>query len=100
MAPRRSWVKADNPFWSAYVAAWYRSAGCGTLLPETRSFDGKFDTVGAPSNERGGSAHACGRSAEIVSEEEEAGTAVEEPAAKATHEALGAIATVCVRTAV
>jgi len=26
MAPRRSWVKANNPFWSAHVAAWYRSA--------------------------------------------------------------------------
>jgi transposase-like protein len=26
MAPRRSWVKADNPFWSNHVAAWYRSA--------------------------------------------------------------------------
>ena len=26
MAPRRSWVKADNPFWSSHVAAWYRSA--------------------------------------------------------------------------
>jgi len=25
MAPRRSWVKADNPFWSNHVAAWYRS---------------------------------------------------------------------------
>jgi transposase-like protein len=26
MAPRRSWVEANNPFWSAHVAAWYRSA--------------------------------------------------------------------------
>src|ERR1700682_1580432 len=26
MAPRRSWAKADNPFWSNHVAAWYRSA--------------------------------------------------------------------------
>jgi hypothetical protein len=26
MAPRRSWAKANNPFWSAHVAAWYRSA--------------------------------------------------------------------------
>jgi transposase-like protein len=26
MAPRRSWAKADNPFWSAHVVAWYRSA--------------------------------------------------------------------------
>jgi hypothetical protein len=25
-APRRSWAKADNPFWSRHVAAWYRSA--------------------------------------------------------------------------
>jgi transposase-like protein len=25
MAPRRSWVNADNPFWSNHVAAWYRS---------------------------------------------------------------------------
>ncbi len=26
IAPRRSWAKADNPFWSNHVAAWYRSA--------------------------------------------------------------------------
>jgi hypothetical protein len=26
MAPRRSRAKADNPFWSNHVAAWYRSA--------------------------------------------------------------------------
>ena len=26
MAPRRSWAKADNPFWSNHVAAWYGSA--------------------------------------------------------------------------
>ena len=26
MAPRRSWAKANNPFWSNNVAAWYRSA--------------------------------------------------------------------------
>ncbi|KJC55111.1 hypothetical protein UP10_39910 [Bradyrhizobium sp. LTSPM299] len=26
MAPRRSWAKADNPFWSNHVTAWYRSA--------------------------------------------------------------------------
>ena len=26
MAPRRSWAKANSPFWSAHVAAWYRSA--------------------------------------------------------------------------
>ena len=26
MAPRRSWAKANNPFWSKHVAAWYRSA--------------------------------------------------------------------------
>jgi hypothetical protein len=26
MAPRRSWAKADNPYWSEHVAAWYRSA--------------------------------------------------------------------------
>ena len=26
MAPRRSWAKADNPYWSAHVAASYRSA--------------------------------------------------------------------------
>jgi hypothetical protein len=25
MAPRRSWAKADNPFWSAHLVAWYRS---------------------------------------------------------------------------
>jgi hypothetical protein len=26
MAPRLSWAKADNPFWSNHIAAWYRSA--------------------------------------------------------------------------
>ena len=26
MAPRRSWAKASNPFWSAHVAARYRIA--------------------------------------------------------------------------
>jgi hypothetical protein len=26
MAPRRSWAKADNPFWSNHIAARYRSA--------------------------------------------------------------------------
>jgi hypothetical protein len=26
MAHRRSWAKANNPFWSAHLAAWYRSA--------------------------------------------------------------------------
>src|SRR5438067_557831 len=26
MASRRSWAKADNPFWSNHVAAWYGSA--------------------------------------------------------------------------
>src|SRR5882724_3777038 len=34
----------------------WKRAGRGALLPETRSFDGKFDAVGAPSAERGGSA--------------------------------------------
>ncbi len=24
MAPRRSWTKADNPYWSTHVATWYR----------------------------------------------------------------------------
>src|SRR5271168_1356395 len=33
-----------------------KRAGRGTLLPETRSFDGKFDAVDAPSAERGRSA--------------------------------------------
>jgi len=26
VAPRRSWAKANNPFWSNHVVAWYRSA--------------------------------------------------------------------------
>src|SRR5450631_4478143 len=52
MAPRRSWATADNPFWSNHVAAWYRSAlRRGALLPDTRSFDDKFDAVGTPSGE-------------------------------------------------
>lgn len=37
MARRRSWVKADNPFWSNHVVAWSRSAPEAALLPETRS---------------------------------------------------------------
>jgi hypothetical protein len=24
MAPRRSWTKANNPYWSTHVATWYR----------------------------------------------------------------------------
>ena len=55
-----------------------KRAGRGTLLPETRSIDGKFDAVGAPSAERGGSAQACGTSAEIAPEK--AGTAAEKRA--------------------
>jgi hypothetical protein len=38
------------------------------LLPETRSLDGKFDTVGAPFDQRVGSAQACETSAEIKPE--------------------------------
>src|ERR1700731_4834343 len=52
-----------------------KRSGRGALLPETRSFDGKFDAVGTPSAERGGSAQAYGRSAEIAPEE--AGKAAE-----------------------
>ena len=26
MAPRRSWEKANSPYWSAHVAAWFRGA--------------------------------------------------------------------------
>jgi hypothetical protein len=26
MAPRRSWAKANNPFWSKHVVAWYQGA--------------------------------------------------------------------------
>ena len=37
MASRRSWVKADNPFWSNHVAAWYR----GT--PEAETYCRKHD---------------------------------------------------------
>src|SRR5271167_2430342 len=62
-----------------------KRAGRGTLLPETRSFDGKFDAVGAPSAERGRSAQACGRSAEIAPEK--AGTAAEERAVEQAQEA-------------
>jgi hypothetical protein len=62
-----------------------KRAGRGTLLPETRSFDGKFDAVGASSAERGGSAQACGRSAEIAPEI--AGTAAEERAVEQAQEA-------------
>src|ERR1700730_14997332 len=55
-----------------------KRSGRGALLPETRSFDGKLDAVGAPSAERGGSAQAWGTSAEIAPEK--AGTAAEERA--------------------
>ena len=48
-----------------------KRAGSGALLPETRSFDGKFDAVGAPSAERGRSAQACRTSAEFASENAE-----------------------------
>jgi len=86
MAPRRSWATGDNPFWSNHVAAWYRSAlRRGALLPDTRSFDDKFDAVGTPSGERGRPAQAYGRFAEIAPEE--AGTAAEERAAEQAQEA-------------
>ncbi|MER8734216.1 hypothetical protein NKH28_31180 [Mesorhizobium sp. M1227] len=25
MAPRRSWAKANSPYWSSHIASWYRS---------------------------------------------------------------------------
>ena len=86
MAPRRSWVKADNPFWSNHVAAWYRSA----LDAERYCRKHDLSTAslmrwGAPSAECGGSAQACGRSAEIAPER--AGTAAEERAAEQAQEA-------------
>src|SRR5271167_1827683 len=62
-----------------------KRAGRGALLPETRSFDGKFDAVGAPSAERGGSAQAFGTSAEVAPEK--AGTAAEERAVEQAQEA-------------
>ena len=26
MAPRRSWAKANNPYWSSHVESWYRGS--------------------------------------------------------------------------
>jgi hypothetical protein len=37
MVPRRSWAKADNPFWSNHVVAWYRSA------PNAENYCRKYD---------------------------------------------------------
>src|ERR1700745_2596736 len=60
MASRRSWAKAGYPFCGLVP----RRAGKGAVLPEARSFDDKFDAVGAPSAERGRSAQTCRTSAE------------------------------------
>jgi hypothetical protein len=61
-----------------------KRSGRGALSPETRSFDGKFEAVGASSAERGGSAQAFGRSAEIAPER--ARTAVDERASEQTKD--------------
>lgn len=62
-----------------------KRAGSGALLPETRSFDDKFDAVGAPSAERGRSAQTCRTSAEFAPENVE--TAAQEGAVEAPKEA-------------
>src|SRR5216684_5927224 len=62
-----------------------KRSGRGGLLPPTRPFDSNVDAVGAPSAERGGSAQACGKFAEIAPEK--AGTAAEEQAAEQAQEA-------------
>ena len=74
-----------------------RRARSGALLPEARSFDDKFDAVGAPSGERGRSAQTCRTSAEFASEDAE--RAAQEEAVEATYENLHAIAMACARTA-
>ena len=51
-----------------HVATWYRRAikTLRTIAAEARPFDGDVDAMGASSAERGGSAQAYGRSAEIA----------------------------------
>src|SRR2546421_1047318 len=78
--------KANNAFWSAHVCGLVsKRSGRGGLLPPTRSSDSKVDAVGAPSAERGGSAQACRRPAEIAPKK--AGTAAEERTAEQAQEA-------------
>ena len=61
MAPRRSWAKANNPYWSDTCCDLVpRPSGGGGILPPARSFDGDVRAVGTPSGERGRSAQACG----------------------------------------
>jgi predicted nucleic acid-binding Zn ribbon protein len=90
MASRRSWAKAGYPFCGLVP----RRAGKGALLPEARSFDDKFDAVGASSAERGRSAQTCSTSAEFAAESVETAAAVEAPKG-----GLGAIVTACARIA-
>ena len=71
MAPRRSWAGRQPVLVETCCGLVSKRAGRGTLLPETRSFDGKFNAVGASSAARGGSAQACGRSTEIAPEKAE-----------------------------
>ena len=98
MAPRRSWAKADNPFWSNHVVAWYRSAldaehycrkhdlSTASLMRWARHLLSAEDL------------QAYGRSAEIAPEK--AGKAAEERAAEQAQEASAQIATACIRIAV
>jgi hypothetical protein len=87
MAPRRSWVKANNPFWSKHIVAWYQGAleAEHYCRKQARSFDDKLDAVGASSAERGRSAQTCSTSAEFASEGVE--TAAEEGVVEAPKEA-------------
>src|SRR5882724_9288546 len=48
-----------------------KHARSGALMPETRSFDDKFDAMGAPSAEQGRLAQTCGTSAEFAPEDAE-----------------------------
>ena len=75
-----------------------KRARSGALLPEARSFDDKFDAVGAPSAERRRAAQTRRTSAESAPESVE--TAAEEKALETPKGDLSAIATACARTAV
>src|SRR5215831_10476406 len=85
MAPRRSWTKANNPYWSTHVETWYGGHQEPEELPPAQAFDRDVQAVGVPFGEPGGSAQTCGTSAEIALER--AGTAGQEKATEAAQEA-------------
>ena len=99
MAPRRSWAKANNPFWSKHVAAWYRSAleaehYCRKHDLSTTSLMRWARHLVSADDLRKRAEHLRNWPSESVE------TAGDEKAVGAPTEGLRAIVTACARTAV